>query len=739
MGILTARLVKLSSMCAVVVVLLSCDIGKFAGPPVADPDSDEHRGNNSRPVDLYLESGSDQSGVAGRLLEDSIVVRATDRRGDPVPGVPVGFVVTAGGGSVEPTMGVTNADGRSARAWMLGVEGHQEVTAAIITEEWKVGNDSLVVFTAFLAPSGGGDGDSEAGTLSGLEVRPSTATLAPGMKHEFAAVGRMSDGSEETVPVAWSATGGEVDTQGIFTAAAQTGTFQVIAEHGDGQADTASVSIVDPESLAAQVVVAPATDTLVALGATRTFTARALDAAGEELSGIAFEWTSSESETATVDQGGKVTAKAVGSVLVMVAAAGLADSAWVIIRQEPASIEMDPAAMTLAVGETAAIGAVVRDAGGASIPDAQITWSSSADGVASYEEGIVTARSAGDAVITATSGQAGAEASVRVVANTEPPSGGIWISPARLAALPTSGPGWDNVKNAADSDLSGGVLSNRDDHNTRTMAAALVAARLDRDVYRAKVRESIRGVMTAPILDDELAIVRRLGAYAIAADLINLASFDPAFDQEFRAWLDQTRTREFPRGGVASIHERRPNNWGTHAGGSRIAAAVYLGDRAELERAATVFRGYLGDRSAYAGFTYKDNEWWQADPERPVGINPKGATLNGYPVDGVLPDDQRRGGEFTWPPPQENYVYTGLQGVLAQAVMLEQQGYDVWNWEDRAILRAFEWLHTHADYPAVGDDGWQPFIINMVYGTTFPAPSRMKPGKNIGWGEWTHQ
>jgi hypothetical protein len=37
------------------------------------------------------------------------------------------------------------------------------------------------------------------------------------------------------------------------------------------------------------------------------------------------------------------------------------------------------------------------------------------------------------------------------------------------------------------------------------------------------------------------------------------------------------------------------------------------------------------------------------------------------------------------------------------------------------------------------NDGWQPVIINKIYGTSFPVPSSISPGKNVGWGEWTHQ
>jgi hypothetical protein len=187
---------------------------------------------------------------------------------------------------------------------------------------------------------------------------------------------------------------------------------------------------------------------------------------------------------------------------------------------------------------------------------------------------------------------------------------------------------------------------------------------------------------------------------------------------------------------LQSTHEIRPNNWGTHAGASRAAVAFYLGDRSELDRTATVFRGWLGDRSTYAGFKYGDLDW-QSDPSAPVAINPVGATHEGHSIDGVLPDDQRRAGGFVWPPQRENYVWEGLQGALAQAIILHRAGYDVWNWEDRALFRAVRWLHEEANFPAEGDDSWQPHVVNHFYGTDFPAPVPSRSGKNVGFTDWT--
>jgi hypothetical protein len=233
-----------------------------------------------------------------------------------------------------------------------------------------------------------------------------------------------------------------------------------------------------------------------------------------------------------------------------------------------------------------------------------------------------------------------------------------------------------------------------------------------------------------------LALGRNLVSYVIAADLIDLKRYDAGIDQQFRSWLAAVRTETLDGKMLISTHELRPNNWGTHAGASRVAADRYLGDMADLAKAAQVFQGWLGDRSAYAGFSYGDTSW-QADPGKPVGINPSGAIRNGQSIDGVLPDDQRRAGGFTWPPQKENYVWEGLQGAVVQAELLQRAGYDAWNWSDRALLRAVLWETTVARFPAQGDDTWQIWLLNHAYGTALPT-SPANTGKNMGFTDWMY-
>lgn len=316
-----------------------------------------------------------------------------------------------------------------------------------------------------------------------------------------------------------------------------------------------------------------------------------------------------------------------------------------------------------------------------------------------------------------------------------PQSGSMWVSADQLSNVPTSGPAWEKLFDAAQEDTSDPDLSDQDDKtNVYVMAKALVYARTGNDAYRQEVVEAIRAVIGTEKGGRTLAVGRNLPAYIIAADLIDLST-TPNVDADFRGWLRSLLSANLDGDTLRSTHEQRANNWGTHAGAARAAIAIYLGDQGELARTAQVFRGFVGDRDSYAGFSFGDL-WWQCDPQKPVPINPTGCTIQGHSVDGLMPDEQRRAGRFQWPPQKENYVWGGLQGAVVQAQLLHRAGYPAWDWEDSALLRTVTWLHEQANYPAEGDDEWQPWLINAVYGTDFPAEMPAGVGKNVAWTDW---
>lgn len=80
-------------------------------------------------------------------------------------------------------------------------------------------------------------------TLVAVVITPATATVAAGGTAQFSAVGRLSNGTNQTVGITWTATGGVVSGTGLYTAGPTVGDWQVIATGPGGLADTAAVTI----------------------------------------------------------------------------------------------------------------------------------------------------------------------------------------------------------------------------------------------------------------------------------------------------------------------------------------------------------------------------------------------------------------------------------------------------------------------------------------------------------------
>ncbi len=301
--------------------------------------------------------------------------------------------------------------------------------------------------------------------------------------------------------------------------------------------------------------------------------------------------------------------------------------------------------------------------------------------------------------------------------------------------MPASGAAFTAVKKAADALIPAKALVGDSNSKTdaQTYAAALLAVRLGSSVYRQKALDALdavqRNTTTWTNADPILGPARNTACFVIAADLVGYRT------PGFVSFLVKLRDSG-DRGGIAKVQEARPNNFGTHCSAARAAIDVYVGDTADLARCVTVFKGWLGDRAAYSGFKWGSLAW-QANAAQPVGINPKGATKLGHSIDGVLPDDQRRGCGFVWPPCKENYVWEALQGATVAAEILTRAGHPAWEWSDRALHRAVTWLYQACQFPAAGDDTWIPWLVNRAYGSTFTTkPASI--GKNMGFTDWTH-
>ena len=105
----------------------------------------------SQPFFVRVVSGNGQSAPAGSQLADPLVVHVEDSVGVSVPGQPVTFTVTAGGGSVVGvgTSTVSNTHGDASARWTLGTRVGEVQTVEARVLDSDVGQTVVVaIFSA---------------------------------------------------------------------------------------------------------------------------------------------------------------------------------------------------------------------------------------------------------------------------------------------------------------------------------------------------------------------------------------------------------------------------------------------------------------------------------------------------------------------------------------------------------------------------------------------------------------
>ena len=323
--------------------------------------------------------------------------------------------------------------------------------------------------------------------------------------------------------------------------------------------------------------------------------------------------------------------------------------------------------------------------------------------------------------------------------------GTLIINQSELSTRPTSGAAWDALAEVARGSYGTADLTDQDNqHGVRLFAGALVAARLDDSALRTRVRAGIMAAIGTERVgagNSALALGRQLSAYVLAADVIDLSGSD---DATFRSWLSAVRTRIL--GGhsiwdsLVRTHESSANNWGAFAGASRIAASLYLGDTADVNRAAKVMRGFLGDRTAYAGFRDFGSEAssWACNASAATPINPA-CTKSGINVDGAIIEDIARGGSLRWPPGDsgKSYMLESLQGLTLQAELLTRAGYPAWDWSSQALKRSAQLVTRYSGWNRSSVDRHVPWLLNKRYGLGLPTdPAGM--GRGFGFTDWLY-
>jgi hypothetical protein len=330
----------------------------------------------------------------------------------------------------------------------------------------------------------------------------------------------------------------------------------------------------------------------------------------------------------------------------------------------------------------------------------------------------------------------------------------ILMSRSALLARPVSGKAWASmVETAKQSPGTANLCEQHSSHHLRTLAAALVYARTGASNYGTKARAGVMAAIRTSVVGCDnatLALGRQLAAYVFAADFAGLSG---ANDSTFRSWLSTIRTRIL--GGhsiwnsLEHTHMESQNNWGAFAGASRIAASLYLGDASDVSQASRITRGFLGDRSAYAGFgaqlTSAALSWTCSGSQSTYTPVNAACTRGGINVDGAVVADISRGGSLRWPPGSTGIEYQieSLSGLGLQVELLYQNGYGgAWGWSNQALKRMAAVVTRSRASGGLGWNGTQaarqmPWLLNLRYGTNIPtAPAGL--GRAIGFSDWLY-
>jgi serine/threonine protein kinase len=253
-------------------------------------------------------------------------------------------------------------------------------------------------------------------TVASVVLSPRSVDLAPGDSVRL--VAEAKDGGGATLG------GRPIGFQGADAKVARITPAGFLVAVGDGQTSVSATSegktsapvtvVVKTPPIAKVAFVNPPTS--VEQGRQDQLALRVFDARNRPVRTYVVDWKSSDERFATVSDDGQITARAQGNVTVTATVAGISAKATIQVTPPPrvappppaavARIDVTPPSATLEIDKTVTLSAMVYDDNDRPLADRPIQWMSSNNQVATVaNNGTVTARSAGTATITASSGE----------------------------------------------------------------------------------------------------------------------------------------------------------------------------------------------------------------------------------------------------------------------------------------------------------------------------------------------
>lgn len=349
--------------------------------------------------------------------------------------------------------------------------------------------------------------------------------------------------------------------------------------------------------------------------------------------------------------------------------------------------------------------------------------------------------------------------------------GYMLVDAQRLASLPTSGRAYTNMKKAADDAIASTSLSkvtasspwlpNYGGLGAETLAAALVYARTGDTRYRdfvIKVNRFVIGSEDSSSTngtsdhDKLLATMRQISGYVLAADLVGMdpnatGSRSGYTSTVWKTWLGALRTKSIGTSSKDRIDETNntvATNWGAWASAARTTIDVYLNDAADLALAVERLKMYLGETTSGAAWTKSSNfdrSFACVPAELSVSFVPVNPPDCGPDKDGIVVEDASRSASAfpVWDSKGIDYSFHAYDAQLIAAIVLHRQGYDVWNWGNRALKRVMDRLDRLGVATGNGRDGSAhiSWIPRYFYGVDYPTTAAGE-GNSLSYTDWLY-
>jgi hypothetical protein len=403
------------------------------------------------PAASETRAGAGQTGTVGERLGDSLVVRVTDRFGNPVAGVPVSWAVASGGGTVSPTATVTDDRGEARTAWTLGTVAGANAAVATIEGLGTIRFEATGLAgppAQLIKVSGDGQTATVGTTLPEplvVKVADRFGNAVSGATVTWAAAG--SGGVNPTSSI--SSASGEATTRwALGTAAGQQTVTASLAGVAAAQAVFTATGRAGPPANVVKVAGDNQTGT-VATALTDSLAVRVTDQYGNPVSGVTVTWTvtsggGSVSPTTSVtgSDGLARTRWTLGTIAgantVQATVAGLAPASFLATGRAgpPATItKLRGDAQSGNTGSALADSLVVRvtDSFGNPVSGAIVTWTVTAGG-GSVSPASSATNATGEARTRWTLGAAAGQQSVSATVGSLPPL--VFTATANVATGP---------------------------------------------------------------------------------------------------------------------------------------------------------------------------------------------------------------------------------------------------------------------------------------------------------------